>query len=244
MFVTEEIPVLQQALEVVAEERAALRQEIDAFSRFREAVSHTFPSERDDAASTPTAELVAEYRETVLSTIDPAAESDDALERSLQRELSAGIADAFVSEAPFSNQLKRKVLVQTTTAIDQRRLFHEDLGAEADALETAAADLRDIATKAAALPDCSLENSTLEELLDTWEAYDQLEADCQRVIARRQRQLGEPTHGISVRSEDHALCQYLYEDLETTYPVLATVADICEQIDAARRGATPGKHPL
>lgn len=123
--------------------------------------------------------------------------TDDALERGLRRELSEGIANAFLSRAAYSNRLKRKLLVRISTAIDQRRFFHQDLEAEEDALERAASDLRDIAAKTAALPECSIQNAHLEDLLKTREAYGVLEDDCQWVIARRQRQLCERAHRIS-----------------------------------------------
>lgn len=240
---TGEIAVLQRALDVVSEEQADLRREIDVFAEFRDAVSHTFPSGDGGSPSRPTVELVERYRETVMATSDREVVTDDALERSLEREISAGIADALLSPAPFSSRLKRKLLVQTSTAIDQRTLFHEDLEREADSLETAAAGLRDVTAEAVELPACTVQDTSLEVLLEAWEAYDELEQRCERLLAQRQRQLAHPSRRVSVYGDEHALCRYLYEELETTYPVLSAVASVCERIDAARGGAKPSRRP-
>lgn len=233
------IAVLQRAIDEVSEEQSVLRDERDALDEFRETISHTYPSTDGDAQRRLTVGLLERYRETVMPRLDADLGHDGAVENSLEAELSPGIADAFLSRAPFTNRLKRKLLVQTSTAIDRRSFFHDDLETEKRSLETAATELPEIRASVAVLPDCTLRETNLEGLLDTWEAYDDLEAACERLIAQRQQQLDDPSRYVTVRGEEHALCRYLYADLETTYPVLSAVASVCEQIQEARNPSRP-----
>lgn len=73
---TNERSMLQQALNVVSGQQAELQREIDAFSRFHDAVSQTFPAETGDTGLNPTARLTDKYKETVLAASDDIADTD------------------------------------------------------------------------------------------------------------------------------------------------------------------------
>lgn len=239
-----EMEILHDAREVVAAEQTAVRREIDAFTEFRDAISHTHPVEETERQSEQTREIVQAYEETVLAESNFGITAEAALESSLELEFSEHLAETLLSSEPFTNRLKRKLLVQTSTLIDRRTSLQGTLEGEADSLATATGFLCDVASDVRDLPPCTVRNTSLEELLETWERYDELEARCERLLENRQNELNASSRRVSTHAGEHALCWYLYGGLETTYPVLSAVADVCERIRVARNESQPRRNPV
>lgn len=82
------------------------------------------------------------------------------------------------------------------------------------------------------LPECSPQHQPLEKLLVIWEVYDTLEEQCERLLKQRQHQIQAVERSPHVFSEQHALNEYLYGELETSYPVLTGLAATVERINS------------
>jgi len=229
---------LDAALERVWSERTMVRREREIFEEFREAVRLTpaVPEAADDTANR-TGDLVETFRDTVMSTPDFEETYGGSVEENLEQEFSPYIGSALLSDAPFTQRLKRELLVQCSQAIEQQKRLEEELAEETRSVEAARSELRAIRSELEALPEPMVEQKTMESLLDTWEAYDRLEAKCGRLLKERQQHFSTVDQIHSMENASRAFNDYLYANLETGYPVLSAIGSILESI-AAARGAT------
>lgn len=161
----------------------------------------------------------------------------DSLSESIEQELTPAIAEALMAAEPLTQRRKRNLLVETTVAIERRELFLAELEEERDALETFADELADIESWIDRLPEYSPQEQCLEELLEVWEEYNVLKDRCERLIEHRQEQIKAAERSVRIFGDQHALNEYLYGEMDTSYPVLSATADSVERIKANREGA-------
>jgi hypothetical protein len=235
---------LDAALERVRSERAMVRRERERFEEFREAVSLT-PAVSEAANDTVngTADLVETFRDTVMSTPDFEETYGGSIEENLEREFSSSIGTALHSDSPFTQRLKRNLLVQCSQAIERRKRLEEELADEARSIKTARVELRAIRSEVDALPECTVEHGAMESFLDTWEAYDRLEVRCERLLEERQQHFSTVDQSHSMENASRAFNKYLYADLGTVYPVLSEIGSTLESITAARGATATGGPP-
>lgn len=229
--------VLEQAISLVDQECAYLREERRAYERFRERVRLATPHSADATGPSETTEqLVDAYREEVMEALNQETVYGDNLAESLEAELSPSIADLFVTKEPLTQRRKRNLLVETTVAIERREEFCAELDDERAALQTYAEELSDIEEALEKLPACSAQEQHLEKLLVVWEVYDTLLEQCERLLERRQQQIREAERSLSIFGKKHARNEFLYSELDTRYPVLSAIAATCERIESKRNG--------
>jgi DNA repair ATPase RecN len=123
---------------------------------------------------------------------------------------------------PFSSRDKRNFLLEINSSIQARREFDQQLEQEKKSLQAAGTELERIRTELKALSESTIEEQHLENLLDKHETYSALERDCVVLLETRQRNSGDSNRGKATKSMSHELNEYLYNDLETQYPILAT----------------------
>ncbi len=231
-----ELPPIQAAIESVERERSALEAECRAFDTFREAVRTVSPDATDgytdDSAAT---ELLSVFRNTVMATDDYDAVYGDSLEDCLRAEFRPAIAQTLLSRDPITGRRRRDLLVGTAAAIEQRQAFIDHLDAEREALETYDRRLTSIRTAIAELPECAPGHVALEQLCVAWDAYEDLEHECEQLLEQRQRELRDPDRINPAFDRAHANNEYLYGHLDVTYPVLSAIADTIDRIDRNRK---------
>lgn len=231
--------ILCEAREAVERERSELRDEIQAWNEFREAVRLATPTpDEGTATSGATARLVQTYQNTVMATPDFRRSYEDTLEESLEIEFTASLADALVSSEEFTQLMKRKLLVASSDAIKRRERLNDTLDEERQSLEYIANVLECVSKKTEKLPDCSIQTASLEKLLRIWEDYEDLKQACERLLSRRQREIRTFGRTFEWESEPHSINVYLYSELKTPYPVLSAIASVSEQIERVRPGTS------
>lgn len=229
--------ILKTAISEVDQERSYLSAEQAAFEEFREAVRLATPDTTADTGPSETTENLREkYREEVMDRLDYGQVYGDSLAESLEQELSPAIADVLMSEEPLTQRRKRNLLVKTTVAIERREEFLEELDKEQTALETCADELADIDSSLKKLPKCSPRQQLLEDLLDIWKQYNTLEERCNRLLERRQQQIRDARRSVRLFGDQHALNDYLYGGLETSYPVLTATLTMVKRINSNQTG--------
>lgn len=229
--------ILRKAMAQIDRERSYLRAEQSSFQEFREAVSLTQPDQKSDLRSSETMEKLREtYRKEVMEALDHETIYGDTLAESLEQELPPALADALLSNEPFTHRRKRNLLVACTEAIERREQFAGELDAERNSLETVANELTEIEAVIDKLPECAPQRQPLEKLLVIWEVYDTLEERCAQLLEDRQRQLDRADRSIGLVGEKHALNDYLYRELGPSFPILSALASTLEQIDSNRNG--------
>lgn len=224
---------LQQAISQIEQEQSLLEEEQSAFENFRETVRLTVPGPPRDNERSGTAEQLREaYREQVMNELDYGAVYGDSLEESLEQELSPSIANFLLSDAPITQRQKRKLLVESSVAVERRESFIEDLNDEEAAIEGLNEELTDIKSSIKKLPKCSLSQQPLEELLEIREQYAALKDRCEQLLLCRQKQMRAADRNVGNLVDFHALNEYLYAELETCYPVLSAATATIELIDS------------
>lgn len=224
--------LLQRAIEQVDTEHVHVRMERDAFEMFREQVRLTTPdSEDDDVNRTWTSDdLLETYFHEVMEPLDFEAIYGDTLTENLKAEFTSGVADMLLAGKPFTHRRKRNLLVAVTESIESREQFLATLDAERETLKHFANNLDDIDTTLLSIPHCSPQRQSIEDLLKAWEAYDALVERSERLLLRRQQLIRYTDHHLRIRGHTHALYEYLYDNLGTTYPVLSAIANRIRRI--------------
>ena len=206
---------------------------------------------RDAVGSTPRpgSRLVAvrdAYLATVMSVPHYPEEYDDTYERSVAEEFSPEIAYALTRTNSFHEQYKRSLLSAVETAVREREAFLDALESETESVERAASRLEPIRSEIEAIDDelgggeSEGDETEGEVRTPTFGALDAcrtrtaaLRDDCDRIAARRQRVLADHERRLALGDEVD-LPGYCYQDLDVTYPVLAAVGTVGDQIEGLR----------
>jgi hypothetical protein len=179
------------------------------------------------------------YRATLMSVPHYAEEYDDTYERSVTEEFGPEIAYALTRTDTFREEYKRSLLSAAETAVQEREAFLDALESEAESVERAESRLEPIRTEIEAI-DAELDGEGGDAAAVGFGALDAcrtrieaLKEDCDRIAARRQRVLADHERRLALGDEiDFAT--YCYQDLDVSYPVLAAVGSVGDQIEGLR----------
>ena len=219
------------------EEITQLQAEQQAFERFAERVAALTvqpPQSSTHPAVTPIAETSAAatthdvwtvYQETVMTLAHYDDVYDELLTASLAQEFGMNIATALGEETPLTASLQQRVYTAATQAAAERTAVLEGLADERSALETAQETLATLAQQVAAHTD---EAAPSDETATEASSLEALATRCEQLATDRQRQL--QTRSLSPHIDGHDTATYLYQDTDWTYPVLAAVARLSDQL--------------
>jgi exonuclease VII small subunit len=231
--------ILQSAISHVEAERSHVATELECFEEFQESVRLAIAEPMsNEAPSETTEELLKEYKTSVMDGIDYETVYGESVTKSLEKELSPKVAEILTAKKPLTQRRKRFVLRGTAIAIERREEFLKELDEEIAALKSFREEFAKLQSSAERLPACSSQDHLLEELIDLWDRYDELIERCEKLLDRRQEQLRDRGSGRFV-TDQHALNEYLYNDLPTSYPVLSVLADTLAQINSKRQQVKP-----
>lgn len=235
---------IDRAIQELDFEIRSISSEIDAFERFRALVR---PLPIVSAMTTPTPEsetalIVEYYRDTVAETGDFADAYDETVEEHMASELGSGAAGRLQRTEHVTGELKRRILAASERAADSRRTFASVLEAERESLVDARRAIGEIVGRLERIPECSVGESSLEDLVDAFERLERLADACDSVATRRQRFRSERRDPAFELAEPLQLDAYLYGDLESLHPVLYTVAETAAEIEHEQ--AFEGDRPL
>jgi exonuclease VII small subunit len=231
--------MLESAISLVEQEQSDVSIEVRHFEEFRESVSLTLtePSTKESPSET-TEQLIETYGEIVMKGLDYTEVYGDSIDESLKEEFSPQGANILLSKKPITKRRKRKILREISITIERREEFLEELEEEKMALKSDYEKIAEIESLVDALPRCTPSQRSFEDVIEVWERYNKIINRCEEILyARQQRIRGEK--GVQIRDDYHALNEYLYSDLQSSYPVLSVLADTIEQINSKRRYTKP-----
>lgn len=236
--------IIKQAIALVEQEQTCLCAERCAFEAFRETVRLTTPDSTDATGPSETTQrLLAAYREEVMDALDYEEVYGDTLAESLEQELASSNADLLLSKSPLTQKRKRNLLLSVAAAIENREQLRSELEEERAALATFDEELTEVEAVINRLPPCSPRNQHIEKLLVIWEVYETLAERCEELLERRQQQIQDAERFDKILSKKHARNDYLYQELDTRYPVLSAITTTIERIDSKRNGEEPPESP-
>lgn len=232
------------ATATLAAERERTVAERDAFTAFEKRVSRLEPRPLDPASSGPPLsisqpqggsllERVREaYRETVMRVDHYDEEYGEPLSVNLAAEFGEEVGAAVCGGGAFTSPVKAAVCNAARDAVDRRSVFVDVLDEERAALEGAARDLRGIGAVVERIDRTTI--GSFGSLRETRERLCEIEQRCEDLVADRQTTLRTPRVGGRWDAEE-SLNEYLYAELNVTYPVLADAADAADAVREQRR---------
>lgn len=233
---------IDAALDAVADERASVRAEYDALAVFDRRVAELStvtvspgpPLVADPQPSGQSLERVrTAYAETVMDVPHYETEYGDTVAESLAAEFGDDLAAALLNGTALTPELRDAVRAATTAARSEREEFLDVLDREADSLATAADDVGDLRGALDALDDRPLSTRRFDGLHDLWSTLRDFESRVDGVALCRQETIR--SHRSDLPGVPTDLCEYLYADLSVSYPALATLADLGDDLERARR---------
>jgi hypothetical protein len=227
--------ILEQAKQCVSREQSSIRAEEEAFREFRKTVARGRARGAPSSGATETDQLRKAYRETVMSTPDFESAYEESLREHLENEFMSSVADVLLSERDITPRIRRKILIASNTAIEQREQFYKTLEIEEQSLQTTQRTLTEIRQELQSLSRRSMSNLTFEELFDAWESYGELASRCDQLLKERQSILDE-IHD----TEGHPLNKYLYSELEAEYPALHAIGHTYQHIKRCQQNLSTG----
>lgn len=240
---------IREALPVVREERSRTATEQEAFTRFARVVSRLDapgPAVQLGVGRGATSVVSASaaprsrgldavrsaYEDTVLAMDHYEEEYGEPLAEHMRQELGEEVATAVEQNQQLTQPLQQALVARAReAAVDRERLMTQ-LDHELEALKAADDELTAVADavdEAAARP---LEGRDFSELTDEWHRLGELESRLRRLLSRRQ-EARRPTgfDGAGAPS----LNDYLYQPLETSFPVLSDAAALADRVKDVRR---------
>lgn len=236
---------VRDARETCTTERQQARTELDSFGRFVDRVSSldaggtalsTTGATQSIAGMTHDDRLDSvrdAYRDTVMDVPHYDEEYDDSLPESMAEEFGPDVATAVCRGDTLSAQLQRTLVARSTSAGARREKLDEAIQTELNAMEEAAADLERLDRERQTLLEHVDETDRFDACVDVWRRLDDVEARIADVVSERQEQLQNPP--MNTGDDLPSFYDYLYDRLDVTYPVLATAAELVEQVRDDRK---------
>lgn len=231
---------IPEARSEVNAERERVTAEQNAFTAFQREVSEieamqpapkriTVRSTRTESASTQVGQIKDTYRETIMSVPHYEIEYDEPIEANMTAELGAEMATAILDGQRFTQQVKRRLILQCGEAREHRKRLLVVLNREQRRLDNAETELRavlsDFESEATELDS----HHTFSELSDTWTRLGKVKKRCREFIETHPAAHG---NGPYNRPEFPG---YVYSSLSTRHPVLSEGIRIFERITEHRR---------
>lgn len=242
---------VREARAAVAEERSRTATERQAFQRFAREVDRIDPSPAAVQLSTAPAVTTAvaassprpdrgleqvrqAYQETLLAMDHYDEEYDEPLAQHMRLELGEEVATAVEQSQQLTPPLKQALVSRANEAARERERLINRLAGEQEGLETADEELSAVAELVDEAASRSIEDWSFRELTDEWHRLGELESRLSRLLSHRQESLGAGP--VDARRVDSlSLNTYLYDRLDTTFPVLSDATALAERVKVTRR---------
>lgn len=239
---------LAGARDVLAEERARIRDEAEAFAAFTERIAQIDASAGGAAVKAPGTTTVLDvatttanlsqvrdaYRETVMAVPHYEEEYREPLPVNMNIEFGEDVASAVQGSAGMTPQLKQTLVERSRTAHDQRVTLLRKLDGEVEALDEAERELAKARRSANRVERASLEQHSFDQLVAEWHLLTDRERECEAVLTERQESIRTRDRETRRVNSGPTFEEYLYDQLDVTYPVLAAGADLLDRVRDAR----------
>lgn len=186
---------------------------------------------------------IERVRELFAETVRPhsAADGSETLDGTIEEELGPEIAAVLSPSTPGGFTAEVKAAIRSTVA--QRRAeryaMERALDLEEESLTAALAEIEGITDRLVTENRTPLIDLGFEALRDRHETLAAHRSRCERISRERQEVLHRTTsHEMDAGLTQLSLVGYLYDDLETTFPVLSTVVRlerVCRESQRAVR---------
>jgi len=144
------------------------------------------------------------------------------------------IAALLVNGSTFGPQHRDAVLSAVAVARDRRTCLLDCIADEADSLEETRAVLVPLAEEFTDIEWTGIASQPPTQLDAHRQRLDVLEEKCDSLLEDRQSTLVEQRHSLTLPIDYPDIPTYLYQNLDTRYPVVSAVVRLLDRIDAVR----------
>lgn len=242
MFVPQGI---RAARSVLATERRRVVAEKDAFEAFRRRVESivTRPSAPSGPAAVSTrqggvlaaqqsegslSDLRSAYRETVMSVDHYEEDYGEPLAQHLATEFGRDVATAVTAGDGVSPGLQSALVAGVRDARASRDVLLDTIDDEDDRLSDAVTGLRTIESARSELANDPFRRVEFDDLTDRWTTLRSLDGRLDELLADQQARRRELSTSETNRN---AFYEYVYQDLDTDYPVLVDGVRLARHLD-------------
>lgn len=235
------------AREQVSQERRRTASERDAFHAFTQTVADIPPQSQTTHTGAPvmqattthrnadaSTEIETAYRETVMNVSHYSDEYDESYEEHVSKEFSSNIAAVLTGDASFETRHKRAVIGATTTAAERRDDLVVELDAELASLDRTTETIRSIEAEVSDVERTAVSELRFGSLEGYYTRMETLEDKCTKLLDERQSTLVRQRRRISLPMDAPDIAIYAYQQLPVNYPVVSTIADLLDRIEAVK----------
>lgn len=181
------------------------------------------------------AQIRTRYRETVMSVPNYDEMYDSGFDRSFAAEFGDDLAAVVEGGTQFSRPVRQLLVTQTSTSIEERERHLDALTVERSSVESAGRHLEETDRLLERTEPRRLIHSSFEELLEYDRDIRAATESYQQLLEARQRELHANSRSLRRRSKRTFLQEYLYQALDTPFPVLAATLDRLRTLGDRRR---------
>lgn len=240
---------LKQAREELDAEREFTEAERDAFREFvNDVQSLSVNSVGTQAGGTDTVLLAAggpgtdtlgtvreQYRNTVMDVPGYEAVYGETLAEHLSAEFGDDLSTVILDDGPLTQPAQALLLARGSEAVAQRESHLETINTEYDSILDANTGLQRTDSVLEDIDSSRMYRYSFDELIEHEQDVQRATGACQQLLTTRQQEIHSGTRRSVSRSSRLTLQEYLYQSLETTYPVISSTLDRIRELNQRRR---------
>lgn len=175
------------------------------------------------------------YEETVMSVPFYEAEYGDTYEGSIREEFGPDVATVLTQSDCFSPIAKQLLLAKVDQSRAERETLIETCERERESVDEAAAVLKSIDDELQSVESIPFDDHRFGALEAHWTRLSTLQDKCESVVNMRQATINHHRTEYSLPVDAPDICVYLYEELETAYPILYLCSDLARRVENSRQ---------
>lgn len=229
--------------EVVSQEIEELITEKESFILFAEQVKQLPTTNRSNNLRTGTCvrdlktgfapdAIKKAYEQTVMEVPHYEEMYNEGLHENMAQELGDDLLTAIERSSHLRPPLKRSLITAAISAAERRTTFETKLTKEQLYLKRFSTELCDICESLNSISDEPFSQLEFTTLRLTHDQLTRLFDRCEVLSSDRQQQI-QSRNGGSYLTDNGDIERYLYFECEYTYPILHTIAELCESIQDA-----------
>lgn len=238
---------IESALTEIKEERKFTEAERDAFQEFADDIrtlpahdggmteSSTMLIQKNETSSNEFETIRQRYQDTVMSVPNYNVMYDEGFAESFSAEFGEELSIVIKNGSQFSTPIKQMLLKQISTSIADRERHLNEIITERDSVMSAKSQLLEFTVPLERTDPQELPNHSFEDLVEREEALRSAKDEHKQILNDRQEDIHNCNRSVRRNSGGAFLQEYLYQSLDTQFPVLSAVLKRITAINHRRR---------
>ena len=233
------------AIRTVEDEQANVTAERDAFVEFATGVQSLSTASQPTGGGTiahisntssvgrALEDVRDQYRSSVMSVPNYDREYGEPLDEHLAAEFGDEAASVVLGDQQFTTPVKQLLVQQARQSAQLREQLLDGLAVEERSLQEANADLEHVEQFLSDVDSEMLRGATTQELVELDADIRRLRSRCESLLQTRQHEIRTVNRRVGSVT-DPLMQEYVYQPLDTTFPVLHTTLDHISELDRRR----------